>query len=438
MEQPQQAAMNAPAPLLCVRCEYDVTSIPHEGVCPECGLAREQSSIGGALAFAPREHIHALASAFTLIAAACGAWLFGKAVPLLWLAVGANLGVVSLFGMVGLGASTIVAFGLAAVGTFQLTRPDPRPWLERTDARLRFWCRRSVLALLLPLILYILPFSSLLGPGLGRTIGWVVMVVIQLGPIAWAMMVTLRLRQLARLIPDTWIERSARAWLFAIPFLVFAVAAGPFSPMLVLVPTVGGALYIAYLLRARTKILGVVRQSRIESAVALLHAQTPRATSLPALTPRGLQSALTAPATLSAPSSVPLPADSPAAFVPRRCLRLRCSRRRSTPSHRRPRNRSPTRRSHSAKLRPAKTFAFTAAQPERRASRVLLPCVRLARTSEPLGGIPGPWTHLASARRSVGAPAAPRGRTRHVRWIWPDRVRGLLVRRADRRGVQGR
>jgi hypothetical protein len=246
MEQPQEATMNAAPPLLCVRCEYDVTSIAPEGVCPECGLEREKSVLGDSLASAPTEYRQTLIDAAT-----CLSWAFGVlTVSAMILAMSeANARdpfALSLFGFV-LGSI------LAAFGTLGLATPDPRPSIVERRLTLRKLCWLSALAPVSALAsgwyMFGPPFFGVWHVGtLGVILYWGVIV----GLIAWPLVLLSHTAQLCRAVATRALSRAVQGCMVA---FALWIATASFAPET--------AVALCFVVPASITLIFVVLRSRL-------------------------------------------------------------------------------------------------------------------------------------------------------------------------------
>jgi hypothetical protein len=228
---------NPSAPLLCVRCEYDVTSIAPDGVCPECGLERTHSAMGGALAGAAPEYLRSLMLGLNQLIWAC----FMTFIAAMLLAASELIrdprGDFGPILAILTAPSVFAASLLAVLGTWTLCKPDPRPWLQDRFPSVRSVCRWSAITPAIPLVALVPGASMVLLFGMMAAdfSDWAVGGTLGAGLLFWLLMVGWRIARIGARVPSTPTVHAARWFMVIVPALGGCIAlAASSQPVLAL------------------------------------------------------------------------------------------------------------------------------------------------------------------------------------------------------------
>lgn len=254
-------------PLYCLRCGYQLRGLHASGRCPECGTAVELSLAEPTLAAATPEYLASLARGLRLILAGLvalvvitvvGMFLFPAVVGLGGVPGGGNpaavMGTLQIVHVISSVVNLAVALVLAA-GYVLYTAPDPREVAHETTTTARRVVRAAVAAQVV-IAVVTLPLQGMVVTGAaGPAMVLLVAGVGLLGSVAWAAQyfATLRYtRWLATRVPDDWILRRTKVYMWLLPVLVTvgSIACG-------LGPVVALVLYWNLLHRLRQHVVSI-------------------------------------------------------------------------------------------------------------------------------------------------------------------------------------
>lgn len=217
----------------CFKCGYALRGLAMNGVCPECGSPVQESLRGILLQYAAPEYIQTLLKGHSWV-------LNGILLSIVAMVVMVFAGVAA--GAIGGGAAALGAVMSAVqlaisvlifLGYIKLTEPDPK-FTGTEDANApRKWVRITAIASIgfgvLGVLVQVLSFT-----GAGGLVD-VLSVITSIGAFgAWAAQffaMMLYMKWLAARVPDAWIARRSKTYMWLLPILstvgVFLVGLGP-------------------------------------------------------------------------------------------------------------------------------------------------------------------------------------------------------------------
>lgn len=227
----------------CCKCAYELTGLPMSGSCPECGTPVEASLRGFVLEYAHPDYLKKLKSGleYVLNGILCSVVLIVLAAAVPFLLASLRSPSMSAFQMISQGLQFLVTM-IILFGYFKYTEPDPsytgfeKPNSARTVLRIAIAVQAGCVAVQLLLTAVLLNtggagmtslFSILLLGGLG---------LVSLAASATQYFAAIRYtRWLASRVPDDYVVRRTKTYMWLLPVLVTVGALVLIGPLIALI-----------------------------------------------------------------------------------------------------------------------------------------------------------------------------------------------------------